>query len=87
MVDVIIEPVRAILIPEFNEVKQAAIEAGALGCSISGAGPSMFALSKSEAEAQRIGEAMKQAFLNAEIASLSHVSSINYEGPKILASR
>ena len=46
MVDVIIEPVRSILIPEFKQVKQAAISNGALGCSISGSGPSMFALSR-----------------------------------------
>jgi len=84
MVDVIIEPVRAILIPEFNEVKQAAIDAGALGCSISGAGPSMFALSKTEMEAQKIGEAMRAAFQRADIGSVVHVSSINHEGPRVL---
>lgn len=84
MVDVIIEPVRAILIPEFSKVKQAAIDSGALGCSISGAGPSMFALSKSEADAHRIGNAMKYAFQNADIGSIVHVSPINHEGPKVL---
>lgn len=84
MVDVIIEPVRAILIPEFNEVKQAALEAGALGCSISGAGPSMFALSKSKTEALQVGEAMSAAFRKADIGSEVHVSSINHEGPKVL---
>ncbi len=84
MVDVIIEPVRAILIPEFNEVKQAAIDSGALGCSISGAGPSMFALSKSEAEAIQIGGAMKSVFQKADIDAVVHVSSINYQGPAVL---
>ena len=86
MVDVIIEPVRAILIPEFNVVKQAAISAGALGCSISGAGPSIFALSKSKAEAEIVGDAMQQAFASAGIDSLIHVSGINVQGPKLLAS-
>jgi homoserine kinase len=86
MVDVIIEPVRAILIPEFNVVKQAAISAGALGCSISGAGPSIFALSKSKAEAEVVGSAMQQAFASAGIDSLIHVSGINVQGPKLLAS-
>ncbi len=51
MLDVIIEPVRSILIPGFFKIKQAVIEAGALGCSISGSGPSMFALSRSDKKA------------------------------------
>ncbi len=84
MVDVIIEPVRAILIPEFNEVKQAAMENGALGCSISGAGPSMFTLAKTLDQAGRIGEAMKNTFALAGISSTSYVSGINFEGPRIL---
>lgn len=84
MVDVIIEPVRAILIPEFNEVKQAALKSGALGCSISGAGPSMFALSRSREEAEYVGISMEKAFNQAGINSKMHVSGINKEGPKIL---
>ncbi len=84
MVDVIVEPVRAILIPEFNNVKQAALDSGALGCSISGAGPSMFALSKSREEARLIGEKMSETFLRAGISSIVHLSGINKEGPKIL---
>ncbi|GAA4433657.1 homoserine kinase [Ravibacter arvi] len=84
MVDVIIEPVRAILIPEFNEVKQAALDNGALGCSISGAGPSMFTLARSAADAERIGKAMKHTFASAGISSTSYVSGINMEGPRIL---
>lgn len=84
MVDVIIEPVRAILIPEFDEVKQAALQEGALGCSISGAGPSMFTLSPDTASAERIGEAMKTTFAAAGISSTVYVSGINMEGPRIL---
>lgn len=85
LVDVIIEPVRSILIPEFNEVKQAALEAGALGCSISGSGPSMFALSRDVDTAERIGAAMQQAFLAVGITSEAYVSEINQQGPKVLA--
>jgi homoserine kinase len=85
LVDVIIEPVRAILIPEFNEVKQAALDAGALGCSISGSGPSMFALSRDVDTAEQIGAAMQQAFLAVGITSEAYVSEINQEGPKVLA--
>jgi homoserine kinase len=84
MVDVIIEPVRSILIPEFNEVKQAAIANGALGCSISGSGPSMFALSKGKANAESAGLAMQQKFAKAGIESSMHVSGINKNGAVIL---
>ena len=84
MVDVIIEPVRSILIPEFNVVKQAAIENGALGCSISGSGPSMFALSKGKLNAESAGLAMQQKFANAGIESSMHVSAINKNGAAIL---
>ncbi len=85
LVDVIIEPVRSILIPEFNEVKQAALDAGALGCSISGSGPSMFALSRDADIAERIGAAMQQAFLAVGITSEAYVSEINQQGPKVMA--
>ncbi|MDQ1086301.1 MULTISPECIES: homoserine kinase [unclassified Siphonobacter] len=84
LVDVIIEPVRSILIPGFNEVKAAAIEAGALGCSISGAGPSMFALSKDRDSAKKVGEAMQRAFASVDIASEIYVSSINQNGPVVI---
>ena len=86
LVDVIIEPVRAILIPEFNEVKQAALDNGALGCSISGSGPSMFALSRDADTASQVGAAMQQAFLSVGITSEAYVSEINRQGPKVLVS-
>ncbi len=86
MVDVIIEPVRSILIPEFDQVKQAAIDYGALGCSISGAGPSMFALSNGKATAQAVAQAMCHAFENVGISTKSYVSQINQQGPKVLSS-
>lgn len=84
MVDVIIEPVRSILIPEFKDVKQAAISNGALGCSISGAGPSMFALSHGIENAQNAGKAMQERFASAGIESAVHVSGINQGGAVIL---
>jgi homoserine kinase len=84
LVDVIIEPVRSILIPEFNEAKQAALDNGALGCSISGSGPSMFALSRDAQTAERVGAAMQQAFLSVGVTSEAYVSEINREGPKVL---
>lgn len=84
MVDVIIEPVRAILIPSFNEVKHAAMESGALGCSISGSGPSIFALSRGKETAEKVGASMMETFASVEIESTVHVSKINTEGPKVL---
>ena len=83
--DVIIEPQRAQLIPGFSTVKSAALEAGALGCSISGAGPSVFALCKGREIAQTAGAAMQQAFLTQDIPCDLFVSPINKEGAKILA--
>jgi homoserine kinase len=83
--DVIIEPQRAQLIPGFAAVKLAALEAGALGCSISGAGPSVFALCKGCEIAQSAGAAMQKAFLNQDIPCDLFVSPINKEGAKILA--
>jgi homoserine kinase len=85
MKDVIIEPVRSILIPEFDKVKQTALDNGALGCSISGAGPSIFAFSKGIETAQKVGQAMKATFEKADIAANLFVSGINQEGPKIIA--
>lgn len=85
MVDVIVEPIRAILIPEFNEVKQAALAQGALGCSISGAGPSIFTLSKGRETAERVGQAMQATFAKADIDSKVYVSAINRDGPRVLA--
>ena len=84
MEDVIVEPLRAILIPGFYEVKNAAIEAGALGGGISGSGPSIFALSKGEATANKVGNAMVKSFQSIGIESDLFVSKINAKGPIVL---
>jgi homoserine kinase len=81
--DVIVEPVRALLIPEFYAIKQAAMEAGALGCSISGSGPSMFALSRDEATAQKVAQAMHGGFDRIGIENRVFVSPVNREGVRI----
>lgn len=82
--DVIIEPVRSLLIPEFDNVKRASMENGALGCSISGSGPSIFALSTSFAAAAQIADAMRLTLAKVNIASDLYLSPINEIGPKIL---
>ena len=82
--DVIIEPMRKHLIPNFDEVKNAAMINGALGAGISGAGPSIFALCKGENSAQKIALAMQENFKNTKIAFDIHISKINDEGTKII---
>ncbi len=86
LVDVIAEPKRALLIPGFYQVKEAALSAGALGCSIAGSGPSIFAFSSSAATAGKVGEAMKNAFLNIDehLEADIWVSPVCREGARIL---
>lgn len=82
--DFIIEPQRKQLIKGFDEVKAAAMDRGALGCSISGAGPSMFAICDSGYLAQAVGQGMIEAFAAHGIESQLYVSPINQEGVVIL---
>jgi homoserine kinase len=83
--DVLVEPVRAALVPGYHEVKNSALEAGALGCSLSGSGPSLFAISTSTAKAESIGTAMAKAFLSvANLRSDVYVSRINRQGARVL---
>ncbi|HPY01002.1 MAG TPA: homoserine kinase [Candidatus Marinimicrobia bacterium] len=85
MNDYIIEPQRAKLIPHFYEIKKAALDRGALGCSISGSGPSLFALSNSQEIAQKIAGSMSAVLANYKICNQIYISTINTEGPKIIA--
>ncbi len=84
MQDVIIEPIRSILIPGFDSVKFNAMRAGALGCGISGSGPSIFSLSRDEETAEEVGRKMQNAFGMLNIDSEVYISSINREGPKVV---
>jgi homoserine kinase len=78
--DSLIEHQRAPLIPHFLEVKEVALNAGVLGCSISGSGPSIFALSANSNIAEAAGMAMKAVFDRAKIANELYISPINQEG-------
>ncbi len=78
--DVIIEPQRAKLIPSFYKVKEVALNCGALGCSISGAGPTIFALSGNSLIAETVGEAMEKVFYDQKINTELFISKINPEG-------
>lgn len=82
--DELVEPYRSILIPEFNNAKNAAIDAGALGSGISGSGPSIFALCKTIKSAELVSEAFANVYKNIEINFDIHVSKVNTKGIKIL---
>lgn len=81
--DEVVEPQRAVLIPGFYAVKEAAMNAGALGCSISGAGPSVFALCGNSLIAENAGAAMQKAFAQHKLESQLYVSPVNQEGAVI----
>lgn len=82
--DFIVEPQRKQLIKGFDDVKKAALDRGALGCSISGAGPSVFALCDSGYLAQAAGQGMQEAFALHGVTSQLYVSPINQDGVIIL---
>ncbi len=81
--DIIIEPQRADLIPGFYDVKDAALVNGALGCSISGAGPSLFALCDNTFIADNVAKAMVDAFAKHQVKSTPFISMVNQEGAVI----
>jgi homoserine kinase len=83
--DVVAEPVRSLLIPGFAGVKRAALAAGALGCSISGSGPSVFALCATAEVAERAGAGMVEAFRATGLASDLFLSAVNTTGPVVLS--
>jgi homoserine kinase len=78
--DIVIEPQRAQLIPNFHQVQEATLSAGALGCSISGAGPSMIALCRGEDIAYIAGHTMQQVFSAAGIRNELFISAVNPHG-------
>ena len=82
--DVVAEPRRALLIPGFSMVKEAAMGAGALGCSISGSGPSVFSLCASLEKAGKVGRAMQAGFLKSGLESDLYVSEVNCSGPMLV---
>jgi homoserine kinase len=84
MSDLLAEPRRNKLIPGFEEARKAAMEHGALGCGISGSGPSIFTLSIGEESAKQIAQAMSQSFLKIGLASESFTSSMNVKGARIV---
>lgn len=82
--DVIIEPVRSILIPGFDEIKTKSKEAGALGGGISGSGPSIFMLSKKESTALDVEKIMKEIFTRLRIDFRTYVTTISKSGVEVI---
>lgn len=82
--DIIVEPVRSILIPGFDLVKQQSKEAGALGGGISGSGPSIFMLSKTKETADAVADVMKNIYETIGIDYHVYVTTINKEGCKVV---
>lgn len=78
------EPIRGKFIPEFSNLKSAALNNGALGCSISGSGPSIFALTTDTQTAEKVGFAMKSILDKISLKSDIFISKVNIEGPRIL---
>ena len=83
LLDVIIEPQRQVLIPGFAAVKQAALDAGALGCSISGAGPTVFAWAEAP-DADKVRDGMVAAFRGHGLECDSWVSTIDRQGARVV---
>ncbi|HSN70719.1 MAG TPA: homoserine kinase [Steroidobacteraceae bacterium] len=83
--DVVIEPQRKLLIPGFDAVQTAARSHGALGCSISGAGPTVFAWCEAE-EAEGIRDGMVAAFASAGLATDAWISALDDQGARVLES-
>ncbi len=84
LVDVIVEPARKSLIPFFDNVKNAAIKAGALGAGISGSGPTIFALCKGDKVAENVYKNIEESYKNTGIDFEMFISKVNPEGIKIL---
>ncbi|MBL1219587.1 homoserine kinase [Chryseobacterium sp. L7] len=82
--DVIIEPVRSILIPKFGEIKTKSLRLGALGGGISGSGPSIFMLAKKKETAENIAGMMKSVYDDIGIESFVYISKINPVGIEIV---
>ncbi len=83
LVDIIVEPHRKKLIPFFDDVKNTALKAGALGAGISGSGPTIFALCKGDEVAKNVYKSIEESYKNTGIDFEMFISKVNHEGIKI----
>ena len=84
MNDFFIEPIRKKLIKGFDDIKHNALSIGALGCSISGSGPSIFALCETKEISQKNSNNSSEYYSSININCDTYISSINKNGPQIL---
>jgi homoserine kinase len=82
--DLIVEPHRASLVPGFADVQAAAMEAGALGCSLSGAGPTLFAWADGDEAARTVRDAMVDAFRGHDVATEAWISPVPKQGAHVV---
>lgn len=84
MKDILVEPVRSMLIPDFYKMREMAMNMGAVSFGISGSGPSVFAFTRDEETAKQITQKLQQHLTSIHIGSNIYVSGINDKGPKVL---
>jgi len=84
MQDILVEPVRSMLIPDFYLMREMAMNLGAVSFGISGSGPSVFAFAKDEETARRITQKLQEHLTGIQIGSNAYVSTINDKGPRVI---
>jgi homoserine kinase len=84
MKDILVEPVRSMLIPDFYKMREMAMEMGAVSFGISGSGPSVFAFTRGEETAKQITRKLQQHLTGIDIGSNTYISDINDQGPKVI---
>lgn len=82
--DLIVEPHRAALVPGFRDVQDAAMEAGALGCSLSGAGPTVFAWCAGDGDAETVRDTMVDTFVDHDVSVDAWISTIPQNGARVV---
>ena len=87
VIDEVVEPDRAFLIPEFNEVKEISIKNGCIAVGISGSGPSIFSLSNTRISSTKILDGISKHYKKLNIDYDGFISKINSQGIKILDSK
>ena len=84
MKDILVEPVRSMLIPDFYKMREMAMSMGAVSFGISGSGPSVFSFTRDEETAKQIAQKLQKHLTDIHIGSNAYVSAINDQGPKVI---
>ncbi len=83
--DVLAEPYRAPLVPGFRAAQAGAIAAGAWGCTLSGAGPAIFAVAESPEKATEVADALRHALEEAGLSTTTHLCRLDSRGSRVLS--